>query len=57
MRTRYLPRPLSSLLVAFIMIPLYAQTQQQGGPQSLNFMNTALPIDHLFGDLIGRMTL
>jgi beta-glucosidase len=57
MRMSYTPRALSSLFVAFIMIPLYAHAQQQSGAQSLKFMNDALPVDQRVGDLIGRMTL
>ena len=47
---------LSSLFVAFAILSLQRQAQQQSGTQ-LRFMNTALPIDQRVDDLIGRMTL
>jgi beta-glucosidase len=55
----YLPlRALSSLFVAFTMLPLHAYAQQQSAAaQSFKFMNTALPVDQRVDDLIGRMTL
>jgi beta-glucosidase len=50
-------RALSSLLFAFIMLPLSLRAQQQSGTPSLPFMNGSLPIDQRVDDLIGRMTL
>jgi hypothetical protein len=36
---------LSSLLVAFAMLPPNAHAQQPSGTQSFRFMNPALPVD------------
>ena len=58
MRMSYLRlRALSSLFVAFTMLPLHTYAQQQSAAQSFKFMNPALPIDQRVDDLIGRMTL
>ena len=58
MRMSYLRfRALSSLFVAFTMLPLHVQAQQQSDAQTFQFMNPALPIDQRVDDLIGRMTL
>ena len=58
MRMSYLRfRALSSLFVAFAILPLHVQAQQQSGTQPFQFMNTSLPIDQRVNDLIGRMTL
>jgi beta-glucosidase len=58
MRMSYLSfRSLSSLLVAFAILTLQLQGQQQPGTQSFGFMNTTLPIDQRVDDLVGRMTL
>ena len=50
-------RPLVSLVVAFAILPVQVQAQQQAGTQSFRFMNTALPIEQRVNDLISRMTL
>jgi beta-glucosidase len=58
MRMSYLlPRAILCLFVAFLMLTLHAQAQQQSGIPSFQYMNTALPIDQRVNDLIGRMTL
>ncbi len=58
MRMSYLRfRALPSLFVAFTILPLHGQAQQQSDGQPFQFTNTALPIEQRVNDLIGRMTL
>jgi beta-glucosidase len=58
MRKSYLRlQAISSLFVAFAMLPLHGHAQEQSGTLSFQFMNPVLPIDQRVGDLIGRMTL